>query len=296
MSARRFPLLLTLSVLLLAGCSSMETLPVLPLSPAGLPGDGAMDGRDEHDPGGSASALLTQPELSRVLSRLTDGCSRVVMTRLPLREVFMGYREDESEPARTLSLSRIGDRDAQMVLAVGVEAGATGANITDVMTLSPRGRLRGLEAYELKKEDFLSRFAGREVGASLKDIDAVTGATAISKALRSMVGAEATAVLDLAKDSARMSELAAAGRQLHPSEDDTWQAVAGRDSASGIEGPVRDGGGGAIRSASMPSLRDVFGGGSAAGGNVSVPAVYVELFLMGLAVILIAIGQLRRKA
>lgn len=292
MHGTHLPLLLALTVLFMASCNTMETLPLLPDSPAGARGHESAGSRDGHMPRRMGSSLLTEAELSGVISSLMRGCSRIVMVRLYLREVLLGYREDESEPIKIASLSRIGGKQAQMVLAVGMETAETGTRITNVMTLSPRGKLRGLAVYEQKKEEFLAQFSGREANSALGDIDAVTGATSISTTLRNLIGTEAETILAWTRTPNHLSTLAAQGWPLGPlAEDASWTTA----QSNHPEGHARPASQLADTMGSMDwPVTDQLGNDAETRERTgTVPAMYVELFLLGLAVVLVAIGQFR---
>ena len=293
MHRTHLPLLLALAALFMAGCSTMETLPLLPASPAGPPGHESAGGRDEHISRRMESSLLTQAELSRVIASLMRRCSRIVIVRLHLREVLIGYREDESEPTRVASLSRVGGEQGQMVLVVGMETAKTGTHITNVMTLSPLGELRGLDAYEQKKEEFLAQFSGRKANSDLGDIDAVTGATSISTTLRNLIGAEAKTILAWTRNPSQLSELAAKGWPLSPFAEDTSWKPAHDDQPERNAGAASQRGG-AMGSMGWPVTQQVGDHAQTRERTGTVPAVYVKLFLLGLAVVLVAIGQFCR--
>jgi len=135
------------------------------------------------------SEILTEAELKQVAQHVMPACARLLMLRAAKREVLVGYRKDATEPSVLASISRAGDAKGSLVLVVGLEIAER--RITRVQTLAAKGKLYGFGAYQKAKAKFLKQFAGRRVDSDFKKVHAVTGATNLTKSLRTRIWAEA---------------------------------------------------------------------------------------------------------
>ena len=181
----RKQLLVGSALLLIVSCSSLQ---MQPLS-AETRSDGGRKGPAELHRVPLESRILGKAELKRVSAEVMPDCSRLSMLRSAQREVLVGYREKAMKPAILASISRMGDPRGSLVLAVGLDLAK--GRITRAATLSPKGKLHGLKAYAKKKVKFLEQFAKLPADSDFKKVDAVTGATHLTKAIRSRVQTEA---------------------------------------------------------------------------------------------------------
>jgi hypothetical protein len=200
--SRRHVLIVGFVAAVLAACETIRPLPIggATSSPAGT--DGALGPLQELQADAPLpSTVLNPARMCQVTGQLLADCDRARMLRSPEREVLVGYRAGQAEPAVAVSLSKIGSGDAQIVLALAVRNEGGNRRVSDVLTYASGGDLYGMPAYERGKDEFLRNFPGRAPGDGFEDIDAVTGATAISDALTKAIRTEAQALAALLADA-----------------------------------------------------------------------------------------------
>lgn len=263
----------------LAGCHSVQRLPMP--TPAERPPAPAQEDSEPVP----RSALLSPPKLSAMAKSLLPGCERYGLVSAAGSEVLLGYeKKDSTNPTRLASLSRIGDRSGNMVVGVGVQKTSGGTRVSAAETASPSGTLEGWEKWQQRKDGFLNQFAGRATTEKLKDVDAITGATGISKALRKVVRQEARRLDDLLEDPHRLKALSARAGATGSTASQPF--AAGPPQGDGVQT------GGALAGGDLFST--VTGKGS---GDLSIQqiAFLSELVLFGAMVSLVVWGELRRR-
>jgi len=278
MCAARVAATVLICAFCLSGCSSVSRLPLdEPLRQAGTRAE------SREEPPDPTSSLVSQTELSRIASALLPGSTDFGLVPLSDAELLVGDAGDGQPPKRLVSLSRIGDKNGSMVVAVGVEQTAGGPRLTGVTTTPPAGQLPGMERYEQEKERFLGQFAGRSTEGDLDDIDAVTGATAISEGVRDAVDEEVqrlSGLLENANSLAGLSRTGAASPAL------------AQAAVPWAEGVLTAAPKGRQEEAGTPSaLGNVV---SQRGEVLSSVAFVAEFVLLGMAVALVAVGALRK--
>jgi hypothetical protein len=195
-------------VLLWGGCRSVSRIP--------SPGRNTSDdnGKKNHYKQGNYSSLLPPKRLKQMASSLFSDCKRFEIAPFLDGELLIGYEKREQSPTHLASLSRVGDKEGNMVLGVGVVNDGKKIYVAGVETMDIAGKLPDIEVYLKEKNRFLSQFKGRPTREGFHGVDAITGATPISVSLRDIVQEEAKKIADLFQDKTHLSSLLSRASRL----------------------------------------------------------------------------------
>lgn len=270
----------TLALVAAAGCENMRRLALeLPAQNGHVSSEAPQETAAEP-----TSSSRSSQEVADAAGDLLPGAEHVRSASVAGKQVLLGYVRGEETPRMAASLLRVGDSRGNLVLGVGVEKSGEGGRISRVLTYAPQGRLHGIARYEEVKGAFLARFAGRDAADELRDVDAVSGATAICETVREVVAEEAAWLAALLHDENALQAVAAAARA--PLAD---PGRAARQPGGGTVPPE----GSAPFDLATPAIAGLRG--AAPAGSPSVVALYVEIFLFAAVVGVVILREARRK-